>query len=423
MFTCDKKETRKGIDMCKRFISLVLTAAIVLSLGLCACSKSEETTKKKKKVKKTTKTESVETDDTDISSDTSDPGDDPTDKTDPPSDPTTDPGSYPVDGDGKMVGISLPTKVLQRWNGDGDMMKKDLEDAGYMVMLYFADNDIAAQQSQISEMVRYGCDVIIVAAIDGYALGPSLEEAKAAGISVIAYDRLIYNTEDVDYFVTFDNYGAGTLQGEYIRDTLDLDNSVGPFTMEIFTGDPGDYNAALYFNGAIDVLKPYIDSGKLVVRSGQTSFDQCATAGWRTEYAQERMDAILSANYMDTDLDAVLCTNDSIALGVENSLEAMYIGKYPIITGMDCDIQNTKNILNGKQAMSVFKDTRTLCDCTVVMATDLLEGRTPVVNDQVTYDNGKKVVDAFLAQAVFANIDNYEKVLIDSGYYTKDDLE
>ncbi len=411
--------------MCKRFISLVLTAAIVLSLGLCACSKSEETTKKKKKVKKTTKTESVETDetdDTDISSETTDPGVDPTSEPADKSDPTTDTSSYPVDGDGKIVGISLPTKDLQRWNGDGDLMKKDLEAAGYMVMLYFADNDIATQQSQISEMVRYGCEVIIVAAIDGYALGPSLEEAKAAGISVIAYDRLIYNTEDVDYYVTFDNYGAGTLQGEYIRDALDLDNSVGPFTMEIFTGDPGDYNAALYFNGAIDVLKPYIDSGKLVVRSGQTTFDQCATAGWRTEYAQERMDAILSANYMDTDLDAVLCSNDSTALGVENSLEAMYIGKYPIITGMDCDIYNVKNILAGKQAMSVFKDTRILCDRTVRMATDLLEGRTPEVNDQTLYDNGKKVVDAFLEQAVFANIDNYEAVLIDSGYYTEAQL-
>ncbi|MBO4688344.1 MAG: sugar-binding protein [Clostridiales bacterium] len=413
--------------MCKRFISLILTAALVLSLGLCACGKSEETTKKKKKVKKTTKTEVIdtdETDDTDIPGDPSDPSD-PTDKTDPTDDPFAQPDpTDPLDGgNGQKVGISMPTKLLRRWDEDGKNLKRQLEEDGYTVDLQYADNDVSIQNSQIESMINSGCKVLVIAPIDGFSLGNVVEEAQAANIPVIAYDRLIWDTEGVTYYASFDNYMAGLIQGEYIRQNLDLDYSDGPYNLEIFAGDPGDFNAVFFYSGAMDVLRPYIDSGKLVVRSGQVDFQDVATSAWRTEDAQNRMDAIISSFYSDgAVLDAVLCSNDSTALGVTNSLEAMYVGNYPVITGQDCDLANMKNILNGKQSMSVFKDTRSLVDRTVLMVEQILTGAEVEINDTSTYNNGVINVPSFLVAPIFADKNNYKEVLIDSGYYTEDQL-
>ncbi|MBO4474919.1 MAG: sugar-binding protein [Clostridiales bacterium] len=416
--------------MCKRFISLILTAALVLSLGLCACGKSEETTKKKKKVKKTTKTEVIdtdETDDTDIPGDPSDPSDpsDPTDKTDPTDDPFSqpDPTGTPGGGNGQKIGISMPTKLLRRWDEDGKNLKRQLEEDGYTVDLQYADNDVSIQNSQIGSMINSGCKVLVIAPIDGFSLGNVVDEAYAQNIPVIAYDRQIMNTEGVTYYASFDNYMAGLIQGEYIRSQLDLDYSDGPYNLEIFAGDPGDYNALFFYQGAIDVLKPYIDSGKLVVRSGQIDFYDVAIGGWRTETAQDRMDSIISMKYSDgTTLDAVLCSNDSTALGVTNSLAATYVGSYPIITGQDCDLANVKNIINGLQSMSVFKDTRSLVDRTAIMVDEILSGSQVTINDTSTYNNGKKDVPSYLVAPVFADKNNYKEVLIDSGYYTEDQL-
>ena len=325
--------------------------------------------------------------------------------------------------DSKKIGVAMPTKSLQRWNQDGDNMKKKLEEAGFVVDLQYADDDIATQVTQIENMINGGCKVLVIASIDGGSLGTVLATAQEKKIPVIAYDRLIMDSDAVSYYATFDNYKVGTIQGEYIRDQLNLDGTDGPYNIEIFTGDPGDNNARFFYNGAMDVLNPYIDAGKLVVKSGQKDFETVATAGWKTENAQSRMDAIISGNYADgTKLDAVLCSNDSTALGVANALEAGYTGDYPIITGQDCDKPNVKNMINGKQSMSVFKDTRTLADKVVEMVKAIMDGKEAPVNDKETYNNGKKVVPSYLCTPVFADAGNYKELLIDSGYYSEADL-
>ena len=328
-----------------------------------------------------------------------------------------------AEGTGK-VGVSMPTKDLQRWNQDGANMEAELKAAGFEVDLQYASNDVQTQVSQIQNMINSGCTVLVIAAIEGSSLGEALDMAAASGIPVVAYDRLIMNHDAVSYYATFDNYKVGTVQGEYVRDALDLDNAAGPFNVEFTAGDPGDNNAGFFFNGAMDVLKPYIESGKINVVSGQMKFEEVATPTWATETAQSRADNILGSYYADgTKLDAWVCSNDSTALGVENSLAANYKGDYPIVTGQDCDIENTKNMIAGKQAMSVFKDTRTLASQVVKMVGQILNGETVDVNDEETYDNGSKVVPSFLCEPVFANADNYKELLIDSGYYTEDQLK
>ena len=325
---------------------------------------------------------------------------------------------------GTKVGVAMPTKDLQRWNQDGANMEAKLKEAGYQVDLQYASNDIATQVSQIENMINSGCKVLVIASIDGDSLGTVLDQAKEKGVKVIAYDRLIMNSDAVSYYATFDNYKVGTKQGEYIEQQLGLASGAGPFNIELITGDPGDNNARFFFGGAMDVLQKYIDNGQLVVKSGQVDFDTVATAGWSTEAAQNRFDTIISANYSDgTQLDAVMASNDSTAMGVTNSLEANYTGNWPIITGQDCDIANVKNMIAGKQAMSIFKDTRTLADQTVKMVDAILKGQEAPVNDTKTYDNGKGIVPSFLCDPVFADINNYKELLIDSGYYTEDQLK
>ena len=327
-------------------------------------------------------------------------------------------------GEGGLIGVAMPTKDLQRWNQDGCNMEAQLKEAGYDVDLQYASNDIQTQVSQIENMISNGCKLLVIASIDGDSLGTVLAQAKENGIPVIAYDRLIMNSDAVSYYATFDNYMVGTVQGNYIKDQLDLDNADGPFNIELITGDPGDNNARFFFGGAMDVLQPYIDSGKLVVKSGQTSFEECATANWSTETAQSRFDAIIASNYSDgTQLDAVLASNDSTALGVANSLAANYTGKYPILTGQDCDIASVKNMIAGKQSMSVFKDTRTLATQVVKMVDAIMKGGEAPVNDTKSYDNGTGIIPSYLCEPVFADVNNYKELLIDSGYYTEDDLK
>ena len=322
----------------------------------------------------------------------------------------------------KFVGISMPTQDLQRWNQDGANMKEKFEAAGFKVDLQYANNEVATQVSQIENLISAGVKVLVIAAIDGKTLTQVLATAKQAGITVIAYDRLIMDTDAVSYYCTFDNYMVGTIQGQYIKDQLKLDAG-GKYNMEITAGDPADNNALYFYQGAIDVLQPYIDSGVITVVSGQVKFDQVATPAWNTETSQARMEAILASFYADgTQLDACLCSNDSTAKGVTNALASSYTGKYPIVTGQDCDIANTKDIIAGKQSMSIFKDTRTLAAQTVQMVTDILAGKAPEVNDTKSYDNGKGIVPTYLCKPVFADKNNYKELLIDSGYYKADQL-
>ena len=330
----------------------------------------------------------------------------------------------PAPATGMKVGVSMPTKDLQRWNQDGANMEAELKAAGYEVDLQYAANDVQQQLSQVENMIAGGCNVVVIAAIEGSSLGEALDMAKASNVPVIAYDRLIMNSDAVSYYATFDNYKVGTVQGTYVKDTLDLDNATGTYNIEFTAGDPGDNNAGYFFNGAYDVLKPYIESGTLNVVSGQKTFDEVATPTWATDKAQSRAENILSSYYADgTNVDVWLCSNDSTALGVENALAANYNGTYPIITGQDCDIENTKNMIAGKQSMSVFKDTRTLASQVVKMTGQILNGETVDVNDTTTYNNGVITVPSFLCEPVFADADNYKEILIDSGYYTEDQLK
>ncbi|MDR1536086.1 MAG: sugar-binding protein [Planctomycetota bacterium] len=329
---------------------------------------------------------------------------------------------------GELIGVSMPTQSLQRWNQDGANMKSQLEAAGYRVDLQYAgDNDIPTQVNQLENMISSGCRVLVIAAIDGTSLTKVLATAKENGIKVIAYDRLIMNSDAVSYYATFDNFKVGTTQGGFIRDKLDLDNAKGPFNIELFTGDPGDNNVNFFFGGALSILKPHLDSGKLVVPSGQTSQAQASTVNWNTEESQKRMENLISAigyGPNGTKLNAVLSSNDSVANGVTNALAAAGYrkGNFPVLTGQDCDKPSMKNILAGTQSMSVFKDTRTLARQVVKMVDAIIKGRTVEINDTKTYDNGTGIIPSFLCDPVICTIDNYKALLIDSGYYTEADL-
>ncbi len=327
------------------------------------------------------------------------------------------------------IGVSMPTKDLQRWNQDGSNMKTQLEKAGYSVDLQYAANDIPTQVSQIENMITGGCKVLVIAAIDGNSLSNVLEQARKKKVQVIAYDRLIMNTKAVSYYATFDNYKVGTIQGDYLVEKLGLKDrtAANPVTMEFFTGDPGDNNINFFFGGAMDVLTPYINSGVIVCPSGQTAKAQAATLNWSTEEAQKRMENLITSNKYGPKgqkLDAVYCSNDSTANGVTNALLAAgyTAANFPIITGQDCDIVAVKNMLKGTQAMSIFKDTRTLASKVVEMVDAIMNGSKPPVNDTKTYDNGTGIVPSFLCEPVFGTVDNYKKLLIDSGYYTEAQL-
>jgi len=323
------------------------------------------------------------------------------------------------------VGVAMPTQSLQRWNQDGANMKAQLEAAGYVVDLQYANNNVALQVSQIENMILNGADILVIASIDGSSLGTVLEIAKDEGITVIAYDRLIMATDAVSYYATFDNYMVGTIQGQYLVDTLGLDTLEGSVNIELVAGSPDDNNARYFFQGAFDVIEPYIQSGKVRVPSGQTKFEEVATPTWASEVAQARMDNLIAANYSDgTPLHAVLCSNDSTALGATNALinAGFEADQWPLITGQDCDIANVKNMIAGRQAMSVFKDTRTLASNVVKMIQAIVEGKEVPVNDTETYFNGVITVPTYLSAPVFADINNYQELLIESGYYTMDQL-
>ncbi len=327
-----------------------------------------------------------------------------------------------------LIGVAMPTQSLQRWNQDGSNMKSELEGKGYDVDLQYANNDVNTQVQQIENMITKGCNILVIASIDGSALTDVLSKAADNNIKVIAYDRLIMQSENVDYYATFDNFKVGVNQGQYIEEKLDLKNGKGPFNIELFAGAPDDNNATFFFEGAMSILKPYIDSGKLVVPSGQTKFTEVATQSWDSAKAQSRMDNIITANYASgKTLDAILSSNDSVAIGVVASLQNAGYGSadkaYPILTGQDCDKPNVIAMVNGQQSMSVFKDTRTLAKKVVEMVNALVDGKEAEVNDTKTYDNGAKVVPSFLCDPVNVTVDNYKATLIDSGYYQESDLK
>lgn len=328
-------------------------------------------------------------------------------------------------GSGALVGVALPSKDVQRWKQDGDNIQSGLKEAGYEVDLQYASNGAGEQISQIEDMINNGCKLLMIAPVDGNAMMSVMERAEKEAIPVISYDGLIMNSEAVSYYVSFDDYLAGRKQGEYIRDILDLDNAGDKtYNIEFVTGDLGDGNVSMLFGGAKDVLAKYMDAGTLICPSGQTELDEAATEGWSTDKAQARFETILSAFYSDgKSLDAVLASNDSTALGVTNAIESSYRGDAPVITGQGCDLPNVKNILDGKQTMSIFNDTRTLAKKAVETADAVLRGNTPDVNDTESYHNGARIVPAYICEPVFADSNNYRAILIASGFYAEGDLK
>jgi putative multiple sugar transport system substrate-binding protein len=353
------------------------------------------------------------------------------DDTDTGDDTTTEGGDEGAAAEDVLVGIAMPTRSLERWNKDGSNLEGLLQEAGYETNLQYADNEVDQQISQLQNMINDGADILVIASIDGTALAPILSEAKAQDITVIAYDRLINETPDVDYYATFDNYAVGKAQGEFIRDTLDLDNAEGPFNLEPFAGSPDDNNAKFFFSGAWDVLLPYVEEGKLVVPSGKSpasneEWQSIGIMGWGSEDAQDEMTNRLNTYYADgTPLDVVLSPNDSLALGIAQALEgAGYTpgDEYPVLTGQDGDQANVLNILAGKQSMTVWKDTRTLAERVATMIDEIVAGGEPEVNDTETYDNGVKVVPTFLIAPKVVTADTVEADLVDSGFYDAADL-
>ncbi|WP_432571965.1 multiple monosaccharide ABC transporter substrate-binding protein [Kineococcus sp. SYSU DK005] len=339
-----------------------------------------------------------------------------------------------ADGD-ITVGVAMPTQTSERWIADGNNVKAGLEAAGYKVDLQYANDDIPTQSQQIDQMITKGDDLLIVAAIDGTALTSQLSAAKAAGIEVISYDRLIRGSADVDFYVSFDNYNVGVQQGTSVLQGLGLLNpdgtpgtAAGPFNVELFAGSLDDNNAQFFWNGAMDTMKPFIDSGKIVVKSGQTKIDQAAILRWQQETAQRRMEDLLTSAYNDgSKVDGVLSPYDGISRGIITALQNAGYGNggqpMPIISGQDAEIASVKLINDGVQYATVFKDTRKLAEQAVTASSAILEGNEPEANDTETYNNGVKVVPSYLLESEIVTKDNIKSALIDTDYYTQAEVD
>jgi putative multiple sugar transport system substrate-binding protein len=340
----------------------------------------------------------------------------------------------PQSSEGALVGVTMPTRSSERWIHDGDNIKKALEAKGYKVDLQYAENDIPTQANQIENQITKHARVLIVASIDGTALTSQLQLAADNKIPVISYDRLIRNSPNVDYYASFDNFTVGVQQATSLLvglKVLNADGSPGtakgPFNIELFAGSPDDNNATFFFNGSMSVLKKYIDNGTLKVKSGQTDFKTIAILRWDPATAQRRMEDLLTSTYSDgSHVDGVLSPYDGLSIGILSALKSGGYGTsaqaYPIVTGQDAEVASVKSIIAGEQYSTIHKDTRELAKVAVAMADSVLKGDKPEVNNTKDYDNGEKVVPAYLLQPVIVDKSNYQKELIDTGYYTEDQL-
>lgn len=371
----------------KKLIALLL--ALVLVVGLCACAKKAE-------------------------------------------------NGTPADGSGKnadsaapaqskgTIGITLPTQELARCLKDQEYLTQFLNERGYDVDVQFAKGDAATQVAQIENMITNGVVGIICSPWDGSAVTPAVDAAHNAGVPIIAYDALILNTPYIEYYAADNLRGIGALQAQFIVDTLGLDDSDESHTLELFGGDFGDANAPLFFEGAMNILTPYIESGKLVVKSGQMEFNVVATAEWDGAKAQSRMDAILSTYYLDEPVEAVLCQNDDLAAGVISACKSAGYGTeampLPITTGQDCTTSAIKSILAGEQSMTVLKNIKQLAYNGAYFIDCLVQGQTPEIEDPVIYNNGSVDVKASAVEPMVLTADKVQELVIDSGYYTKADL-
>ena len=330
--------------------------------------------------------------------------------------------------DAKTVGICMPTQSSERWINDGANMKKVLEEKGYKVEVQYAEDDTAQQVSQLENFVSKQVDCLVIAAVDSDVLVNAEAQAKQAGIPIIAYDRLLMNTDAVSYYATFDNVGVGRAIGNYIKETKDLEAAKAAgesYTIEFFMGSPDDNNALFLYNGIIEVLGSYLEDGTLVCKSGRTSFEDTCILRWSQETAQNNCENILTAFYADEDLDIACTAFDGFAYGVKAALQgAGYTAEnWPLITGQDAEVMATKNIIDGTQTMSIYKDTRLLADKCALMVDAVLQGTEPEINDTEQYNNGVMTVPTYMCEPQAVDASNYKELLIDGGYYTEDQLK
>ena len=334
-----------------------------------------------------------------------------------------------VEGAGDhIVGISMPTKSSERWIKDGDKMKEILEAKGYKVDMQYAEDDIPTQKSQIENMIATGADVLIIAAVDGSTLSATLDQAGKDGVKIISYDRLLVDTDAVSYYATFDNRGVGKLQAQSLVDGLKAKKGDGPYNVELFAGSPDDTNSFYFYSGAMDVLQPLIDDGTIVIPSGQTKQEDIGTLRWDGAVAQARMDAILAANYTSgKQLDGVLSPYDGLSRGIISALVSFgyEVGtdNWPIVTGQDAEAASIKMIISGDQYSTILKDTRDLAAVAAGMVDALLTGSEPEINDTTTYDNNVKVVPSYLLIPYTVTVDNYQELVMDSGYLKPEDIQ
>jgi putative multiple sugar transport system substrate-binding protein len=325
-----------------------------------------------------------------------------------------------------LVGISMPTKSSTRWISDGESMVKEFTALGYTTDLQYGEDDIPNQLAQIENMVTKGAKVLIIAAIDGSTLSDILKKAKESGAKVFAYDRLITKTGDVDYYTTFDNFGVGVLQAQSLVQGLkERFPDVKPWNVELFGGSPDDTNAFYFYDGAMSVLQPMIDSGEIVIPSGQMGMDKVGTLRWDGAVAQARMDNLLSANYTDKKVHGVLAPYDGLSRGIISSLKGVGYApgaEMPIVTGQDAELPSVKAMTSGEQYSTVFKDTRELAKVTAAMVDAVMQGKEPEINDTKTYNNEVKVVPSYLLTPYSVGKDDITKMLVDSGYYTADQI-
>lgn len=342
------------------------------------------------------------------------------------SDSESSEGTKSTESTGKTIGVAMPTQSSERWIADGDNMKTQLEALGYEVELQYAEDDVQAQVSQIENMLASGVDCLVVAAVDSSALVNALASAKSAGVPVIAYDRLLMDTDAVSYYATFDNKGVGTAIANYVVEKLDLKNTTETYTFEMFMGSPDDNNAVFLYEGIMEVIQPLIDKGTLVCKSGQLEFSQNNTLRWDQQTAMTRCEDILTNNYADEKIDIIFSAFDGLSYGCKAALEgAGYVAgseDWPLITGQDAELMATKNIIAGSQTMTIFKDTRILAEKCVTMVQAVLEGTEPEINDTEQYDNNSIVVPSYLCTPAAVDADNYEEELVDSGYYTAEEI-
>ena len=326
------------------------------------------------------------------------------------------------------IGIAMPTQSSARWISDGNSMVEQFEAAGYDAILQYAEDDIPTQLNQVENMISQGVDALVIAAIDGTTLSAALDNAEAAGIPIIAYDRLIRDSEAVDYYATFDNFQVGVLQANSLVQCLnERFPDQRPWNVELFGGSPDDNNAFFFYDGAMSVLQPMIDAGDIAIPSGQQGMDVVGTLRWDGAVAQARMDNLLSAFYGKDKVDAVLSPYDGLSIGILSSLKGVgYCTKQtpcPVVSGQDAEVQSVKSILRGEQYSSIFKDTRELAKVAANMVDAVVSGKTPEVNDTKTYNNGVKVVPSYLLKPVSVDVSNWNTVLVGSGYYKESQIK